>query len=331
MNILDNREQLRTNNTTLTEQVLSMVRNLPEVGGGGEDITAETNEYTSLLAEALVAIQGKAGIGGGSGQYVWKKCETYHNISISMNLPSTAAVVLTVSCDSVDLTKVDVNFFAGYRGLVTVHGYECPFEFLENGKALFTWDGTVYEKNVVYTPSTKTMTIDDNWSGVFTKTFTKEPTLVDYVVSDDANAYPSGAEKDSYWYEKVTSGIPAKAFNRTKFAVDKITFSTAMPQSTSLSHSLGSIPTAVFLIGADSPTTSTYEIKHVMITLEGNEKVGAVIYNGGSGGMVASSVDKINDLTLTANSFVLDIYNTGTTGSAIRYKAGLEYTLITMA
>lgn len=64
MNILDNREQLRTNNTTLAEQVLSMVRDLPEAGGGGEDVTAETNEYTSLLSEALTEIEGKAALGG---------------------------------------------------------------------------------------------------------------------------------------------------------------------------------------------------------------------------------------------------------------------------
>lgn len=41
-------------------------------GGGGENVTAETNEYTSLLEQALTSIEGKVWVDK-KGKYLWNK------------------------------------------------------------------------------------------------------------------------------------------------------------------------------------------------------------------------------------------------------------------
>ena len=263
------------------------------------------------------------------GAYVWKKYKTHPDITISMNLPSTAQAVLTVDCDSIDLTKVDVNFFAGYSGFVTVHSYECPFEFLKNGKALYTWDNDVYERNVVYTPSTKTMTIDDNWSGVFTKTFTKEPTLIDYVVADDETAYPDGGEQWGYWYERFGEITP-ETFGCTKIAIDKFTYtSNTNSNGRRLTHSLGQIPKIVIVKadGLKKSTTGYYSANFgVAITSPSNCPLWSWEYVNKGG---VKSVYGSSSAANTAHT-PTEVYSAGTV-SGNYYEGGIEYTLITMA
>lgn len=69
------------NNTTQLELLLQKVNELPAAGsGGGEDVTAETNEYTSLNTELEEVINSLPEAGGGGS------IETYTvNFSSSMS------------------------------------------------------------------------------------------------------------------------------------------------------------------------------------------------------------------------------------------------------
>lgn len=60
--------QLTTNTTTIDE-LITIANNLPDAGSGGEDVSAETAEYTELLTDLETAIDAlpDAGSGGGSG------------------------------------------------------------------------------------------------------------------------------------------------------------------------------------------------------------------------------------------------------------------------
>lgn len=60
--------QLTTNTATIDE-LITMATNLPDAGSGGEDVSAETAEYTELLTDLETAIDAlpEAGSGGGGG------------------------------------------------------------------------------------------------------------------------------------------------------------------------------------------------------------------------------------------------------------------------
>lgn len=55
--------QLTTNTTTIDE-LITLANNLPDAGGGGEDVSAETAEYTELLDDLETAIDALPEAGG---------------------------------------------------------------------------------------------------------------------------------------------------------------------------------------------------------------------------------------------------------------------------
>ena len=63
-----------TSNTTTIDELITIANNLPDAGSGGEDISAETAEYTSLLTDLETAIDSlpDAESGGVLG-VVWKR------------------------------------------------------------------------------------------------------------------------------------------------------------------------------------------------------------------------------------------------------------------
>ena len=57
-----------TNNTTTIDELITMANNLPNAGsGGGEDVSAETAEYTELLTDLETAIDALPDAGSGGG------------------------------------------------------------------------------------------------------------------------------------------------------------------------------------------------------------------------------------------------------------------------
>lgn len=58
--------QLTTNTATIDE-LITMATNLPDAGSGGEDVSAETTEYTSLLTDLEAAVDALPDAGSGGG------------------------------------------------------------------------------------------------------------------------------------------------------------------------------------------------------------------------------------------------------------------------
>ena len=56
--------QLTTNTATIDE-LITMATNLPDVGSGGEDVSAETAEYTELLTDLEAAVDALPDAGSG--------------------------------------------------------------------------------------------------------------------------------------------------------------------------------------------------------------------------------------------------------------------------
>lgn len=64
--------------------------------------------------------------------------------------------------------------------------------------------------------------------------------FIDYVVSDQENAYPDGGEKGGYWYEKVVEGKAGIDFGEVTLA--------SYANSITVSHKLGTTPSFVALV-----------------------------------------------------------------------------------
>ena len=156
--------------------------------------------------------------------------------------------------------------------------------------------------------------------------------FIDFVVSDQSTAYPDGGTQDGYWYEKVVEGVDLlTAMGYTKIAVDKFTFTSRTPANSSkkISHSLGVEPKSVLLL---SPLT--YSKMQESDILNGSYQnfsessptilSGSFLYANSNSGDFKS-----------ANGYVYLVSEETTTklyfSSSYYFKAGIEYTLITMA
>lgn len=150
--------------------------------------------------------------------------------------------------------------------------------------------------------------------------------FVDYVVSDDENAYPDGAaHSDGYYYERLIDGIPLECFGCTKIAIDTYTPSaTTNWNGTVIPHSLGAVPKVVIILGNNVSTNYAlrWAVTQDISTNPGTVASGAnknVHYYLEQSGMDS------NKLTLD------DTYITCGTSSTAKFIAGVEYKVITMA
>ena len=155
-------------------------------------------------------------------------------------------------------------------------------------------------------------------------------TFVDYVVSDSPTAYPDGGEQDGYWYEKVVEGIPIP-IGITKFAVDKFTLSadTYFSNGVNVYPSLDVPPRIAIVISPLLELGYIYNIAGVI----GDYKTSATIRSGyclasyyvneAKGAVTDNSVGKMN--------YYDEGYLAMSSGISQKFKAGVEYTLITMA
>ena len=83
--------------------------------------------------------------------------------------------------------------------------------------------------------------------------------FVDFVVSDNSNAYPDGGTQSGYWYEKVKSITDFLGF--TKYAEDEFTFSSRKDgSSASISHSLGVSPKMVLILSYGNTFNTSNDI-----------------------------------------------------------------------
>ena len=94
------------------------------------------------------------------------------------------------------------------------------------------------------------LNVDDVKHGVYVwkRLSAQGGTFLDFVVSDNASAYPDGGTQGGYWYEKVVEGKAGIDFG-------EITFTTYF-RTVQFSHNLNAVPKYVFLIPKSVPFES---------------------------------------------------------------------------
>lgn len=143
--------------------------------------------------------------------------------------------------------------------------------------------------------------------------------FLDYVTADNETAYPDGGEQGGYWYEKETGLSGLKDIHGySKMAVDKLTFSSDTATTKAVSHSLSEVPSVIILLSNKTPVASGYtEYVNSLIT---KDDKGGGTYLASNGNAIQST--SALTVTRTANTVNFNKHY---------YKAGVEYTLITMA
>ena len=265
------------------------------------------------------------------GAYVWKKYEietiSYPQTTLTFtqqNVGKTPAT-LKVTCPDIDLTQVDASFFNGVSG--TVQSTNQPYVF--NDGVLTIESST--KLNFTYDAYATSIYIDTSW-GEITWGSTTIPAgeIVKHVyscmvVSDEESAYPDGGEQDGYWYEKVVEGIDLKKlFGYTKIVIDKFTLSSdTAANSKDIYHSLGKTPKRILVV---SECTSPSHIADVDTIYSGDEySMGLLV-----GYYWTGNTTKVWGRSGSSTSFRANADHLFSTSST-NWKAGVEYTLITMA
>lgn len=274
------------------------------------------------------------------GLYVWKKLTK--SIVVTFVQTSYKPITLTVSSSDIDLGTVDESWFVGIKCNYSWATAVYAFEFMENNVfVIWTADGKshLYEGTYSYNPSNKTITTDINPSDSFgiNSSVTKQGNFLDFVVSDSPTAYPDGGEQGGYWYERMKEGITPEMFGCTKMAIDTVTYSSDQSgdkyTGLRINHSLGVIPKfSILLANGNVPEIKNY-IKFSITTFPnayrgGSLSIGYSEYNGWcSEGFNSASSDYQPTPTDTYAEFKPGSMNLG----FLYLKAGIEYTLITMA
>ena len=261
------------------------------------------------------------------GLYVWKKYIQNGTAALDFSIVEKSPLVLTVSSNEVDLSTVTNEFFAGCSGTYTITTGTKNYEF---GANTLTMDGVAYD--FTYDPSTKQISSNGgntflrNWSST---TANIPPTLVDYVVSDDANAYPDGGTQEGYWYERVEGYsadevLTPEMFGCTKMAVDTFTYSSRkVASSVTQTHTLGKTPKMAIVMAEEVSANNDLYVFFTSNPLQASgTRDNSTLASHKTNTYASCSAFK-STLTETAYNVV------GAT--SVYFQAGVEYTLITMA
>ena len=149
--------------------------------------------------------------------------------------------------------------------------------------------------------------VDDVKRGtyVWKKLSAKGGTFLDYVVADNASAYPDGGTKDGYWYEKVVEGKAGVDFGEVAITSNTRTFE--------VEHNLGVVPTIAYVIGYNNPQgTSAYSC----IQIISNSKIYADSMYGDVYGITATG----GTSPLTKSSFSTEL-----TAQKIKFAVNTQY------
>ena len=310
-------------------------------------------------------LQIKNTLGGGKpeGLYAWKKYNAKPSEIIVQENPSftvdvvsssnSSYVTITLNGDNEFLDRIDDSYFDGFT--IKPTSTQSWFRYT-NGVLYLTTSSTATTSNYKYHYDAKTHIITALQTGNYfgytgstslsysgTKTF-ELPILIgdfiDYIVSDKETAYPDGGEKGGYWYERVSDGLTPEMFGYTKMAIDKYTPTMDSYTNTlKVNHSLGEIPKRIFILvdmnDFQEDDSSNYLV-FADIALNPNKKYMSSIsrsstFNmanypwcgGYSEGAVSTSYN--TSWNITSKLFIFN------TSGSFKYKAGTEYTIISMA
>ncbi len=263
------------------------------------------------------------------GAYVWKRySQQPYDVTISVAEVNSGAG-FQLSSNDVDLSTVDASYLAGMYGTYGASAYR--YGFVDSTTfEFYSSNGTAYTRTYTYDPTTQIVTLGSSVSsGISWGNISKHvDTPYVYAVDDNPSKYPDKSTQDGYYYELFLEGIPIPP-GITKFAVDKIKYSrnTSVDGGKALSHSLGSIPRIWILIANELTGSSGV---HLYLSIGAASLLSTTYRNGYSlFRNLANNSDAPQGGTPTyPTASQVTIY----CGSATYYmKAGVEYTLITMA
>ena len=160
-------------------------------------------------------------------------------------------------------------------------------------------------------------------TGQFTEGSDPFWTFAGYAVDNVENKYPDGGTQNGKWYEYFINGLPLETFGCTKYAIDKFSFSADTSLSTTIYHNLGTTPTRAFIIG--DVTSSGYSERGYLIDSYYTKSYGSNCYY-----YYCVWESFIKSTKYAVSNWVLSD-NTVKQGGSCYYRAGVEYTLITMA
>ena len=270
------------------------------------------------------------------GLYVWKK--STKKATVTFVQTSHNPITLTASSSDIDLGTVDTNWFVGIKCNYSWATATYAFEFMENDVfVIWTADGAshLYDGTYSYNQATKTITTNINPPGSFgiNSSATKQGSFIEFVVADNASAYPDGGTQGGYWYEKVVEGIGLESFGYTKYAVDKFARTDSYPylKSCPINHSLGEIPRFVYVIANASVTTNARATK-LLGTIPTWMQPSDMTYNSAPYVMEYFNVSSSKTvMTYGASGLIVTSEKVTFDNSNYSFATGIEYTLITMA
>ena len=249
---MDNKQKLTAHNAVI-ESNNNILRSLPVY----ENLTDLVNYQPPVLEQIKAVLETAAGVGGGSGKYVWEKCElteVENPTFYTADRPTITTWVL--ESDDVDLSQVDAEFFDGFDCGVYQNGTLTTTLTFVYSDGTLSWSGTSIAFN--WDASKKTMIrlsgssgAEYTWQGSYDGTKLVYNRIA-FIVSDDKSAYPDGDTQDGYWYELFTNSVLAEAVMAD---CGEVTMSSTS-KSLTVSHSLGVTPTGCMIYDTSS-TTST--------------------------------------------------------------------------
>lgn len=268
------------------------------------------------------------------GAYAWKKYSGIGEITVNFTNSMTAVgstVILTVSCDKVDLSTQNATLFYG----VTLNQNKSRTITLNSDGTISGNDdvSTTISGTWTYEPTTQKLTLITDyayfdpvniWNSV---TIDTGQTFIDFTVSDFPTAYPDGGEQGGYWYEKVVEGIDLLSLlGYTKMAVDKFTFTSDKSSNVVVNHSLGEIPEMIIVLSDDKTLNCAMLYVGTLLT-DGSSRYGVdfFLYTSTSVGDTSYYVGSHSESSTNSEQVLLMVRN-----SSVKFKKGVEYTLITM-
>lgn len=249
---MSNKTQLQQNNIDL-QSILSTVDGLP---------TADSVKH---------------------GLYVWKKCNPksiaesdYTTVDVTKGSMTGQVYLYCADSYTVDM---DSKTFT----LVNPTHINCMYYYTQQGNSSYSpvqLKGKYFFPNVDETEATSgtelyygsptninaSVRTDGSDNGYYTTCNAKKLTVsdvsfIEFVIADNANAYPDGGVQDEYWYERVSDGIDLSALGCTKAVTEKITPSS---RTQKIYHSLGITPKIV-IVTTESTTVGQYDTQRFIV------------------------------------------------------------------